>query len=182
MAPTLKSQRVRNRRTLPPLVLSKEQIDRIMAVTNANPRLHITRDVVRILLETGMRLGELRNLRVSDVDVANNRLYISGTKTEGRFVPLSPRGLNALQSLHSQHSSSAFVLGEQSSHVLRRVSLTFRKIASEVGATDHSLHSLRHVFAMRLASVGLDPIFLAHVMGNSNPRRILRYYSKLDRS
>lgn len=170
-------RRVLNRRTPSPRVLSTEQVDRILTLVEADPHLHITRDVVRILLETGIRSGELRNLRVSDVDIANNRLYISGTKTKGRCVPLTLSALNALQSLHSQHPSSAFVLGEGSSRVLRRASLTFREFAGQIGAAGHSLHSLRRFFAMRLAAGGVNPMILARLMGNSNPRLTLRYFS-----
>ena len=182
MASSRKPRRVRNRPAPSPVVLSTEQLDGIMSIANADPRLHITRDVVQLLLETGMRSGELCNLRVLDVDVANNRLHISGVKTGGRYIPLTPRALNALQSLRAQYSSSSFVLGDKACLVLRRVSLTFRKIAGEIGIGDCSLHSLRRFFARRLASGGISPMTLAHLMGNSSLRLTERYYWKGDHS
>jgi len=182
MATSSKLWRVRNPRTLPPLVLSTEQIDQFIRIANADPSLHITRDVVLVLSETGIRAGELCELRVSDVDVANNRLFIPGTRSEGRCVPLSPRALSALQSLLARHPRSAFVLGEEPSRLLRRVSLSFRKISGQIGATGQSLHCLRRFFAKRLASGGISPVTLARLMGHSSSRLTERYYCKSARS
>lgn len=181
MASSFKPQRARNRRTPSPVALSSEQIDGIITTASAYPRWQITRDVVELLSETGMRSKELCNLRVSDIDIAHNRLHISGAKTEGRYIPLTPRALNALQSLRAQYPSSSFVLGDKACLVLRRVSLTFRKIAGQIGVEGYSLHSLRHFFAMRLAYAGVDPMVLARLMGHSSLRLTERYF-KSDRS
>lgn len=163
------------------MVPSTEQIERIMTIANADPRFQVTRDVVTILSETGIRSGELRGLRVSDIDVANSRLFISGGRTmEGRCIPLTPRALNALQSLHTQHPSSGFVLGEEAHRVLRGVSLTFRKIAVREGLGTVDLHSLRRSFATRLARAGVDILTLGHLMGHSSPNLTVRYISNRD--
>lgn len=175
MASSSHPRRIRNRRSLPPLVLSTEQVDRIITVANADPRLHITRDVIQILSETGLRSGELCGLRISSLDIANNRLFIPRGKTKGRFVPVTPRALNALQSLHAQFPTSDFVMGDKAHRVLRRVALSFRKIVAQIGAAGHTLHSLRHHFAMRLASGGVNPMTLARWMGHSCPLRSVRY-------
>lgn len=177
MASSAHPGRARNRRTPPPTMPSTEQIERIITIANADPRLHVTRDVVTILSETGIRSGELRGLRVSDIDVANSRLFISGGKAgKERYIPLTPRALNALQSLHTQHPSSGFVLGEEAHRVIQRVSLTFRKIAMQQGLGTVNLHCLRRSFAVRLARNGIDIWILSRLMGYSSPLSTLRYF------
>jgi integrase len=79
--------RVRNRRTPHPTALST--IDCIMMAANADPRLHIARDVIQILSKTGLRATELRTLRMLDLDIATNRLFIRAGKGETRYIPLT---------------------------------------------------------------------------------------------
>lgn len=174
MAYFFRPKRVRNCRTPSPMVPSIKQIESIIGAADTDPHLHIAHDMILILSETGLRAGELRGLRVSDIDIENNRLSISGGKTEGHYIPLTPRALNALRSLHAQHPNSAFVLGEEARRVLRHMSLTFSKIAGQIGAAGHTVHSLRHLFAKRMGSGGVDRIILARLMGISNPCMTLR--------
>jgi len=48
--------------------LTHHEIDRIIATANANPETSLTGAVVKVLADTGMRIGELVNLKVSDID------------------------------------------------------------------------------------------------------------------
>lgn len=139
-------QRVRDRHPPQPMTLSAAQIDRIMTVADSDSCLFITRDVVQVLLDTGLRLGELRDLGVSDIDVANKRLFLSRGKTGELYISLTPRALNALQSLHGQFPGSAYVMGDKGDAVLTRVSLHIRKISAEWGPASAGLHSLRSFF------------------------------------
>ena len=72
MASSRRPKRVRVRRTPPP-TLTIEQIDRIIATANADPRLHLTGALVQVLADTGLRSRELCRLRMEDTDVNNNR-------------------------------------------------------------------------------------------------------------
>ncbi len=68
MAFNRRPKRVRVRRTPPP-TLTTEQINRIIATANADPRLHLTGIVVQILVETGVRARELQALSATNIDV-----------------------------------------------------------------------------------------------------------------
>jgi len=175
MASSRRPKRVCVRRTPPP-TLTAEQIDRIIATTNASPRLHVTHNVVLILTETGIRSNELRRLRVADIDVKNSRLWIHGEMTEGRSIPLTPRALDALQSLHSHFPGSAYVLGDNAAGALLRVGLNFRKTAEQLGIVRQGLYSLRRFYVRHATAVGVDPLTLARLIGFPSVNTLVRRY------
>jgi integrase len=160
----LKRVRVHRR---PPPALTAEQIDRIIATANADPRLHLTGTVIQILAVTGLRSNELLRLRVADIDVERNRLLINGAMTF-RSVPLTSRVLNALLSIHSNFPTSDFVMGDRADGALHRVSENFRKIAAQHGIAGHGLSSLRRFCVMHLLRAGIDLITVARSMGYSD--------------
>lgn len=159
-------ERARVRRTPPPL--TAEQIDRIIATTNADPRLHPTGAVIQILAETGLRASELRRLKVTDIDVEKSRLLING-EMAFRSIPLTSRVLNALRSVHANFPNSDFVMGNRSHAALHRVSENFRKITAQHGIVHHGLFSLRRFCVMHLLRAGVDLITVARVHGLLGP-------------
>lgn len=168
-------KRVRVRVTPQP-ELTADQIGCIIATANANPRLHVTRNVVIILAETGIRSNELCRLRVADIDLKTSRLWIHGEMTEGRSIPLTPRALDALQTLKSHFPGSAYVLGDKAADVLRRVRLHFRKIAEQLGIVRLGLYSLRRFYATHATAVGVDPLTLARLIGFRSVNTVVRRY------
>src|SRR3954452_5964229 len=52
--------------------------------------------ILELLFSTGIRIGELVALNVSDVGVENNQIHIIGRATRGRIVPLSPELVESL--------------------------------------------------------------------------------------
>jgi integrase len=155
-------------------VLTIELIDQIITTANADPRLHLTGDVVRVLAETGLRSVELSRLQVGDIDIAKSCLVISSEMMAGeRSIPLSPRALNALKCLHSHFPDSTFVMGDKPVSVLHRVSANFRKITSQLGITGCGLFSLRRFCVARLLEYGVDLVTVAQFMGYSYRRDIV---------
>jgi integrase len=160
-----------------PANISTKQIDRVIAMANADPRWHVTRDVVLILSATGIQSKELRSLRMSDIDIASNRMRVSsiGTRPSTRCLSLTPQILHAIEGLHSRCPESDFVLGDGARSLLTRVSRDLRLIASRIDADPFTLHALRRSFALRLVSSGVDVATLAYLLGHSSLRSSTRY-------
>jgi integrase len=163
--------------------ISMEQIDRIIAIANADPCMNFTRDVLLILAHTGIRSGELRTLRVADIDLAHSRMQISRPKTftNGRCVPLSPEALDAIESLLARHTNFEFLLGDNARNSLMQVACDFRRIASEIHLNRVTLHSLRRSFAARFLASGLSVVSVANLVGNSHPNSTIRYLPGSDK-
>lgn len=76
-----------------PVVLSQSEIRALLSETTGTKRF-----LIKLLYGTGMRISELINLRVKDVDFANNRICIVGGKgDEDRFTVLPASMRNELQ-------------------------------------------------------------------------------------
>ena len=54
---------------------------------------------IRLLLMTGMRVGEVTGLRWKDIDRERNCLVLSDSKTGARITPLSSQAMTAIQPL-----------------------------------------------------------------------------------
>jgi integrase len=160
-----------------------EQIDRIIAIANANPSLRLTRDVLVILAHTGIRAGELRTLRVADIDLARSRMHISAPNavTNGRCVPLSPEAVDAIKSLLARFPNSECLLGDHARNRLIQVACNLRRIASEIHLNRVTLNSWRRSFAARVLASGMSIPTLARLMGNSSFRSTIRYLSGPDK-
>lgn len=75
-----------------PQVLTREQINRLFAGT----RTRFERAVLETLYGTGCRAGELRSMRIEDVDFLRRRIRVRG-KVGDRFVNFTPRVLHSLR-------------------------------------------------------------------------------------
>jgi integrase len=152
---------------LPPRIPSQEEVTYIRDTANHNLHWCVVRDVIDVVYATGVRRRELQHLRKADIDAKRNRLHIVVTRSSGngRFVPLHPDTLAAIERLQSLSPCSEFVLGDNAHLRLMRASRDFRKICSQIGLNNGSLHMLRNAFAVRLAYVGMDSNHLRYVMG-----------------
>ncbi len=144
--------------------LSVEEVQRLLASPHAHT-LAGQRD--RALLElfygTGLRLGEVQSLEVSDVRLSERCLGLRQGKIEPDWVPLG-RHLTAVLShylaevrplLQQNGQVKALWLnlngGPMSYH---GISLRLRKLARRAGLKPISPHALRHAFATHLLKAG----------------------------
>jgi integrase len=119
---------------------------------------------VTVLLDTGMRRGELLNLKEKDVDGDWIRLWTSKTKG-ARSIPLSERAKAALS-----QGTFEIKLGE-----LRAV---WSKLKHEMGLDaddDFVLHTLRHTAATRTLAKTKNVVVVQRLLGHKNVQTTLRY-------
>lgn len=139
----------------------------------------LLRDVAIIMLETGMRPGEVLGLRTSDVDLETGGVQVREGKTffARRHIPLTeravvvmkPRAANASNGLlfPSPTEATIPVRGVNHAHeaALRRsgIQLPFR------------LYDLRHTALSRMAMAGIDLATLKELAGHSQIQMTMRY-------
>jgi integrase/recombinase XerD len=82
-------------RKLPAHVLSREDVERVMAQTALHGELGVRdRAMLETLYSTGIRRSELVGLKLYDLDVRNGTLYVRAGKGEkDRYVPLGSRAI-----------------------------------------------------------------------------------------
>jgi integrase len=142
------------------------QIDLIVQATESEQLKHI----VPLAVETAMRRSELLSIRWEHVDLGRRSIYLEKTKNGlSRTVPLSPRALQVLQSMHRATVGPVFTLAASS------VSQAFQR-AVERARLDHvRFHDLRHEATSRLFERGLNVIEVARITGHVTLSMLDRY-------
>ncbi|UCE64919.1 MAG: site-specific integrase [Candidatus Zixiibacteriota bacterium] len=123
-----------------------------------------------ILINTGLRRGELFNLRWRDVDLRAKKLRVwpyEGFTPKGkrpRSIPLNDEALNVLRKLKKENNEAEFAFRPYGNlHTLRR---QFTNLARELGLKG-TLHDLRHTFASHLAMEGVPIPVIKDLLGHS---------------
>jgi len=125
---------------------------------------------VLVLLATGIRVGELVQLRPDDYDPESGALLVRGKGRKERRVFVVDQRLRGLLARLAAEQGAASLLGPDgvpwSTQAVRR---HLRSFASEAGlARRVTPHMLRHTCATLLLEDGVDLRFLQRLLGHEN--------------
>jgi integrase len=147
--------------------LSTEQLRQLLSVLREIPELQDLYDVVTIVSNTGIRTGELRNLRWTDVDFQKCQLRIDCLHS--RQVPFGPKTRQILEVRREREPQSTYVLGESPSAIQARVSNQLRMVCDGFAESRVTLLLLRRTFFERMIYFGCDPHSLMKIGGYRSP-------------
>ena len=163
--------------------LSAEEIERLHRVLNRlvaeRPSRRQQADVVRLLLLTGCRVGEILKLRWSEVD--GDRLNLAHTKTGPRRVWLSQAAQAILSRQPRAASPHVFPSPRDSNRPLSGTLSLWRRARREADLDDVRLHDLRHTVASQAVARGVSLSTVARMLGHADPKMTLRYAHVGDR-
>jgi integrase len=155
--------------------LSNEHLHQLLSISKEDPRLQELHDVVMIVSSTGLRSGELRNLRWIDIDDQKHRFKIGGGMSYGsRWVPLGPNCLQLLKDRFERGPESEHVLGEYPKETLLRVSRQLSIACNGFGIGGVTLRVIRNGFFLRMLMAGCDVQALMEIGGYRSPRLALK--------
>ena len=162
--------------------LSRDEVTRVYAVLDAHRGRGSGRQqaaIIRLLILTGCRKGEVVHLRWAEVH--GNILRLADSKTGPRVVFLSAAARAILMRQHRNESPYVFPsLKDLSKPRSDELSL-WRKVRKVAGLDDVRLHDLRHTFASHAVMHGVPLPVLCHLLGHSHDRMALRYAHVSDR-
>ena len=129
-----------------------------------------------------LRIGEIVNLRVEDIDGKNMRIYVrEGKGNKERYTILSKQSLEMLRIYWSKYRQNKrrgrIFLSESGKAITEYVLRThFRKYRKKAKINEKAtLHTLRHNFATNLIENGATLIQVKELMGHSNIRSTMEY-------
>lgn len=162
-------ERPRKKESLPK-VISAEEVQ--MIINNTNNIKH--RCIVSLLYSSGLRRGELLNLKMEDIDSKRMIIaVINGKGGKDRMTILSPSVLEILRIYYKAWSPKTYLFegakGEKYSatSVLRII----QKAAKVAGIKKRiSPHVLRHSFATHLLEAGTDLRYIQVLLGHSSTK------------
>ena len=126
--------------------------------------------LILILIYTGMRVGELLNLKVADVDLCNKVIYIRKSKTDAgvRTIPIPDKVLSLFTD-NICYENEYFIFTKtfnQMSYMSFRY--IFESILSKVGLQRHTIHDTRHTFATMLNNADANSTSIIKLIGHSD--------------
>jgi site-specific recombinase XerD len=137
--------------------------------------------VVRLLIDTGMRRGELAGMTVDDVDFDQNVAFVVGKGQRPRTCPFGRKTSVALdrylrERVHHPHAESrAFWLGQRGSVKGNGVQQIVEKRGRKAGIAGLHPHQLRHSFASDWLSQGGNEGDLMQLAGWRSRAMLNRY-------
>lgn len=136
--------------------------------------------VVVLALSTGMRHGEILNLRWSDVDLVRARIVLQDTKNgERRNVPLTGHAFEEIEKLSKVRRIDCDLLFPNT-HIGDRarpyeIRKSWNRALRVAKVEDFRFHDLRHSTASYLAMNGATLSEIAEVLGHKTLQMVKRY-------
>lgn len=131
------------------------------------------RSIIMLMLDCGLRLGEIVNLQLDDIDFVNHYLVINGKGSKQRVVPFGS-ALSGQLAIYfdyrnsvSSVSSSVFLTQKNTSITHNTIKMLFARIKKIKGFARIYPHLLRHTFATNYIYNGGNLEVLRVLMGHS---------------
>ncbi len=162
---------------LPPVMTQDEVRQLYAAVTDVRQKA-----VIGLLYGTGMRLGEVKNLKMADIERANNRIAVrQGKGQKDRYTLLPKMVLVDLENYYRQYRPKIYLF--ESKQLLGK-SLHERSLQTIVNSAmikagfvsgKFTAHTLRHSFATHLLDNGCDIHTIKILLGHSKIETTMIY-------
>jgi integrase len=149
--------------------LSEEEIGRLLYYCNGH-----LKAIVLTALHTGMRKGEILNLKWQDI--RDGLIYLQKTKTnEPRQIPVSEQLADALQALPRNIKSDYVFCHAKNGKPYVELKKSFQRALGRAGIHDFRFHDLRHTFASHLVMKGASLKAVQELLGHKDIKMTMRY-------
>jgi integrase len=138
------------------------------------------KNIIVMAINTGMRRGEIFDLKWFDVDFNRRIVHVRQSKSgRPRTIPLNATTQTLLKGL-PKTSEYVFPSPRNEKRRVNDVGRQFERAVKNAKITDFHFHDLRHTAATRMADAGADPFTLAAILGHSDIRMTARYTHATD--
>jgi integrase/recombinase XerC len=161
-----------------PKICDAETIDRLLQLNDDSDALQV-RDVAifELIYSSGLRLAELVNINLDDIDLAQQQLMVTGKGNKTRYLPVGSKAVTAVQRwlrLRQDYSRDAnlpaLFLSQQGKRISpRSVQSRLNQLIQKQALAQHiSPHMLRHSFATHLLESSSDLRAVQELLGHVN--------------
>ena len=157
-----------------PFSMSEEEVDKLLNSPKTSNKIE-KRDkaMIEMLYATGMRISELVNLKITDIDTQRCVVKVLGKGSKERLIPFGEAALDSLNAYLSDREESAskeIFLSNRRTKISRiafwhriKVYLSRENLKNSI-----SPHTLRHAFATHLLNRGADLRSVQLLLGHSD--------------
>ena len=157
-----------------PMSMSEDEVDRLLESPDINIEIEIRdKAMIEMLYATGMRISELLNLKIIDMDTQRCVVKVIGKGSKERLIPFGESALEAINNYLSvrKNSTSKEVFLSNRGTKMSRVAF-WKRIKIYLIRTNLkesiSPHTLRHAFATHLLNRGADLRSVQLLLGHSD--------------
>jgi len=151
---------------VPPRILSKIEYRALRDCARDDPRLAA---IVEILLQTGMRVGELARLTLDDISEKEIKITPYESNPE-RTVPLNSAAKKTLQRWLDVRpettSRSVFITKKGNPLPVRNIRSLFNRLFKKAGIENATINSLRHTFIAHQLMAGVPLELVSKIVGH----------------
>ena len=161
-----------------PNTLSEEDINKLLDIKLIDNYSYRNKAMLELMYATGLRVSELVNLKVYDVNLDEALVKTMGKGSKERIIPVGDYAINALKIYINEYRSSLFkkevndylFLNNHGKKITRQGFFKIiKKLAIEHGIDKNfSPHTLRHSFATHLLKHGANLRIIQELLGHSD--------------
>ena len=167
----------KTKKTLPK-TLSIEEIDKLLDINLTDSFSYRNKAMLELMYSSGLRVSELINVKIHDIDVSNCIIRIMGKGSKERIVPLGDYAIKYIELYLKEHREKLIKreLNDYlflNNHGKKMTRQGFFKILKGIAReknikTEFSPHTLRHSFATHLLNGGADLRSIQEMLGHSD--------------
>jgi len=150
-----------------PVVLTKDEVKKLIAVTKCFKH----RLLIEFMYSSGLRLSEIVNLRINDLDLNENIGWVrQGKGGKDRLIILSKNLVEDIKKYIKNNPNITYLFqGKKDKISPRATQKIVAEAAKKAGINKKvSPHTLRHCFATHLLEAGVDIRKIQELLGHSN--------------
>jgi len=165
----LKIIRPRKERKLPRIINAEDAASKIISIENSKHKA-----ILSLGLSCGLRVSEVVNLKIKDIDSSRNVIHIKNAKgRKDRMVPLSNALLGILRQYFKEYRPKEYLFNGQRSDKYS-VSSCNKIVKKHLGVDKH-YHLLRHSALTSMLETGSDIRVIQVAAGHSSPNTTAGY-------
>lgn len=127
-------------------------------------------------VNTGMRRGEIFNLKWQDVNLKEGYIVVRESKNnDSRIIPINNVLMQTLKSVKNNGSGEYMFSHNNGNDPVRTFKTAFSSAIRRSGIDKFRFHDLRHTFASKLVMAGVDIVTVAELMGHKSINMTKRY-------
>lgn len=154
-----------------PDVLSRQEVVKILSCIRNDKH----KAIMALVYSAGLRVGEVVNLKVEDIDADRKLIHIKqGKGRNDRYTILSEIALRVLKQYRKKYGPSGWLFTgpEPDKHLTERTVQRVFEIACQRAGINKavSVHALRHSFATHLLEGGTDIRYIQELLGHKSTK------------
>lgn len=143
--------------------------------------------IVELLLQTGLRIGELAGIQLQDINLEKSGLKIRAYEShDARRVPLNKTAKEAIETYVKERpktkNTTLFITKTGNPFLIRNIRTAVNRYFRIAGVENAKVNDLRHTFIVEQLKAGVPIVELSHMVGHKRLSTTEKYLEFLNGS